>query len=195
VGEGGTDWRRAHGEEEARGAKKMSKHSLHGGEEAVGQGVAQVSRRMRSGEKVRGAALVGATLLRSHYRYEEQCPRLAAALGVEVLLRNESVVEVGSGSGYLLTELGEMGFEVVGLDKDDYIATILPAGIRTLPLVLEEGRGRGGEREGEEEGGGRAGEREGEEARGGQRPDPDKLRGQVCDACWSLGVLAVLCVL
>ncbi len=40
--------------------------------------------------------------LRWRYRYEEQCPRLAAALG-DVLLRNETVIDVGCGSGYLLT--------------------------------------------------------------------------------------------
>jgi hypothetical protein len=80
--------------------------------------------------------LLGATLLRSHYKYEEQCSRLASALQA-VLWRNETVVDVGCGSGYMLTELRELGYQVVGLDSDDFVSSMLASTVEIQPLLLQ----------------------------------------------------------
>jgi len=92
--------------------------------------------RRRAADIVHGAALLGATLLRSHYKYEEQCSRLASALQA-VLWRNETVVDVGCGSGYMLTELGELGYQVVGLDSDDFVSSMLASTVDIQPLLLQ----------------------------------------------------------
>jgi hypothetical protein len=92
--------------------------------------------RRRAADVVHGAALLGATLLRSHYKYEEQCSRLASALQA-VLWRNETVLDVGCGSGYMLTELRELGYQVVGLDSDDFVSSMLASTVDIQPLLLQ----------------------------------------------------------
>jgi len=93
--------------------------------------------RRRATDVVHGAALFGATLLRSHYKYEEQCSGLVSALQA-VLSRNERVVDVGCGSGYLLTELRELGYEVAGLDTDDFVSSMLASSVDIRPLLLHD---------------------------------------------------------
>ena len=103
--------------------------------EKPGLGSSQQSQRRRIAI-AQGNAVLGATVLRSQYSFEEQCPGLVQGLGA-VLRRNESVVEVGCGSGYLVTELEEAGFDIVGLDNHDYVASLLPESRNIRSFVLE----------------------------------------------------------